>query len=76
MDYITLLELGASFISGFLGKLKNKLPQELLDAGVAFVDAIGLGRIWVSLHETRGFPQSQHKVHGFSVQIPQRKGDR
>lgn len=44
MDYITLLDLGYSFLEMFLGKLKNKLPAEVVQAIQAATDAIAAHR--------------------------------
>ena len=40
MDYITLLDLGITFLQSFLGKLSNKLPAEVVAAVQAAIDAI------------------------------------
>lgn len=40
MDYLTLLDLGMSFLEAFLSKLKNKLPAEVATAVQAAIDAI------------------------------------
>lgn len=40
MEYITLLDLGISFLQSFLGGLKNKLPAEIVTAVQATIDAL------------------------------------
>lgn len=40
MDYITLLDLGLSFLQTFLGNLKNKLPAEVVQSIQAAIDAL------------------------------------
>lgn len=40
LDYITLLDLGLTFLGQFLGKLKNKLPAEVVTSIQAAIDAL------------------------------------
>jgi hypothetical protein len=40
IDYITLIDLGISFLESFLSGLKNKLPAEVVAAVQAAVDAL------------------------------------
>lgn len=40
MDYLTLLDLGFTFLNTFLGSLRNKLPAEVVASVQAAMDAI------------------------------------
>ena len=44
MDYLTLIDLGLSFLTMFLGKMSNKLPAEVSSAVQAAIDAIATHR--------------------------------
>lgn len=39
-NYISLIDLGLSFLETFLGKMKNQLPAEVAGAVQAAIDAI------------------------------------
>lgn len=40
MDYLTLIDLGLTFLTSFLDKMKNKLPAEVTKAVQAAIDAL------------------------------------
>jgi hypothetical protein len=44
VDYVTLLDLGFSFLQMFLGKLSSKLPAEVAAAVQKAMDAIAAHR--------------------------------
>ena len=44
MEYVTLLDLGFSFLQAFLGGMKSKLPAEVAAAVQSAVDAIAAHR--------------------------------